>query len=555
MKLIKTTPRFAILARVSTREQISGHSLEVQQDLCEKYVRKAGGKAVHVYSGQESATTEDRTVLPRLLADAGKVYSDLVFEELTRLSRNPATMFTAVNHLTSHGVRIHTVNGPLDTSSPEGEFQVMINSVIGRFTARQGVKKSINARLHVLRNGGIAAGRPPWGRRWTRQEKKFDVIPERQALMREVYDLIVNRKRSLLEAAKRVGMAPSSLRKAVNQAAWSKVEQTLQGETFEFKCPSLLNVFEQRRLVRRIEENRIVRPTVSGKYLLQGLVKCAKCGAHMTGMTSIKGNYRYAVYRHAPARYKDGCTWQVPQALLDDDILTACAETVKSGTALRDAIRAELSQRNGGEEPKLRERRKVIKQAIRKWEDEIDRLMDALAALGKNAPEQAKKRTLKRLTELEGKLVADKAAIEKIDGEISDMEMPDVDADALAAKLRSLYWASGAGPQVALTFEQRKTFIRTIIGVAPELGIYVTMHRRSSSKKDVFWKYEIKGLIGSASNYLDVDAEKADYPEVSLVNVPRSGVKQLAHLADRTPGIRYVPMHRQSSSGASHRCG
>src|SRR4051794_14463086 len=80
MKLIRRTPRFAILARVSTREQISGHSLEVQQDLCRKYVEKCGGQVARVYAGQESATTEDRKVLPEMLADAGKVYTDLVFE-------------------------------------------------------------------------------------------------------------------------------------------------------------------------------------------------------------------------------------------------------------------------------------------------------------------------------------------------------------------------------------------------------------------------------------------------------------------------------------------
>src|SRR5688500_393946 len=73
MRLEDKARKFAILARVSTREQIQGHSLEVQQKLCAEYVKKSGGTVVETYEAQESATTEDRKALPKVLADAGSV--------------------------------------------------------------------------------------------------------------------------------------------------------------------------------------------------------------------------------------------------------------------------------------------------------------------------------------------------------------------------------------------------------------------------------------------------------------------------------------------------
>src|SRR4051812_12284227 len=64
--------RFAIFARVSTRDQLTGHSLDLQEQHARDYVARAGGIVVQLYSAQESATgkQEDRTILQRLLDDA-----------------------------------------------------------------------------------------------------------------------------------------------------------------------------------------------------------------------------------------------------------------------------------------------------------------------------------------------------------------------------------------------------------------------------------------------------------------------------------------------------
>ena len=544
MKLAAKTARFAILARVSTREQIAGHSLEVQDDLCRKYVKKAGGEVARVYSAQESATTEDRKVLPQVLADAGTTFTDLVFEELTRLSRNPATMFHAITHLSSQGVRIHTLNGPLDTSSPEGEFQVMINSVIGRFTARQGVKKSINARLHILRNGGIAAGRPPWGRRWNADLKRFEIIEARQEQMRAAYDLIVKQNKSVIQAAAALDLAASSLRKAINQSDLTKVRQQLADEQFEFPCPPLLTWLEKRRLVKRIRDNAVVRPAIKGTYLLQGLVRCGNCQSTMTGQTSNKNRQRYTVYRHPPKRMQEGCTWAVPVDLLDDDVLTACADVVKDGEALRDAIKTEMSQRRpAGQDLEGRKRR--LEETVARHSKQLDQLVDTLGELDKAGA--AHLRTKARIDRLEKQLTEAQAELTDVAGDVAEMQVPQADADSMAAQLRSLYWASGR----ALSVDGKRAFLRTMIGAEKNLGVFVQMHRRKDGKlKDVFWHYQVNGLIGSLDNYLERHGE-SPYPEPTEVRTPTAAVlRGLGAIATRSSGIHGVKSGLKCSSGA-----
>ena len=547
---MKLGKRYAIMCRVSTADQKrEGYSLEVQEESCNEYVARLGGKVVHTYSDQESASTEDRVVLPKVLADAGQVYTDLVFLEPKRLSRNPATMFDAMSKLTAAGVQMHVVHGKgaIDIEKPQDEFHMLIEGTLGRYQARESRAKSIASRLYLLRKGVMAAGRPPFGRNWIGKEKRFEIIPERQAQLRRTYDLVVKHRRSLAYAAKDLEMSTSSLRKGVKQAALTEFTQRLNGETFTFKCPPLLKPEEQAALEKRIRANMVVRPHVKGTYLLQGLVRCETCGAHMSGQSSMKykgdTKYRYAIYRHPPATYKDGCTWQVPVGLLDDDVLTGCAEVVKSGSALRGAIRAELEHRHG-DVSKLEDRRDELKGKIKAREAELDSWVDVLARLDAG---KAIERTKARIAQGQRALKADEAELQRLEIEIHHLTGPAIDAEEVARKLRSLYWGSGAAPKVILTTDQRRSFVRAVIGEDDKLGVFVRMHRRKSGKlKDVFWKYRIKGLIADIDNYL-ANEEAPSYPAVAARPVDSAGIKRLAGIATTSRGVGRVQTRAKGS--------
>src|SRR5258708_2877111 len=90
----KHNRRFAILARVSTKGQSKGESLDEQVRRGRAYVEKCGGQVVRVFKGVESATRplDERELLQRVLRDVERHAFDAVWVvDKSRLSRSPAT--------------------------------------------------------------------------------------------------------------------------------------------------------------------------------------------------------------------------------------------------------------------------------------------------------------------------------------------------------------------------------------------------------------------------------------------------------------------------------
>jgi len=535
--------RFAIFARVSTRDQLTGHSLEVQENLAREYVQRAGGKVVKVYSDQESATRkqEDRAELQRMLSDAERgAFDALVIQETTRLSRHLGVMIDVTEKLTKAGIALHDFSGPVLLETSEGEFFARMKALIGGYTARQSVEKSLRSREHVLKSGGMAAGRPPFGREWNKALRKLEVIPERQAQLRRAYDLIVNRSRSLNRTAAELGMADSSLRKAIRQAAATEVGQHFNGHEYRFPCPPLLTANQQRHIETRLAANKVTRPHTKGEYLLQGLVRCAACAATMTGQTSTKDGKHYMYYRHPTQSYDQsrGCVWHVPVDLLDDDVLTVSANVVGDGKSLRRALETALAEQysKAGD---TGNRLKQVEVDMQRASVRLQRTLDTLVAFTEGS--ESRGRLTARAREEEQRLIELRSERDELARQIALMQVPIEATDAIASKLRSLYWGSGLGPERMLNFDQRREFVRTIVGRTTRdsaLGVYVRMQRpKGGSKKAVRWAYKLDGCLALAENRLRRDGDSAPDIREMRAHSPQQA-EALAALAGVTVGIK-----------------
>ncbi len=544
---MKKTQRFAIFARVSTRDQLTGYSLEVQEQQARGYVKRAGGTVVKLYSDQESATgkAEDRAMLQRLLADAAQgLFDAVVIQETTRLSRNLGVMVAVTEKLTEAGIALHDFNGPVPLETPEGEFSALIQALAGRLMAKQSKKKSLASRERVMKSGGIAAGRPPFGRRWNRDAKKLEIIPEKHEVIRRAYDLIVNRRYSLNRTAAEVDMADSSLRKAIRQAAWTEAVQHFQGATYTFPCPPLIAAEQVRRIEARLAANKVTRPETKGEYLLQGLVRCAACGATMTGQTSIKDGKRYSVYRHPVPVTRDaqgrGCVWQVPVEELDPDVLTACANVVSNGQLLRQAVEAALVEQysTAGD---IGNRLKQVEADLQRASVRLQRALDTLVSFPEDS--ESRKRLTTRAGEEDQRLKDLRRERDELARQAALLAVPPETVDEIAAKLRTLYWGNGIGPE-RMRFEQRREFVRTVVGRTTrdsEMGIYIRMYRaKGASKKAVRWAYKLDGCLALAENYLGRDRDSAPDIREVRTHTPQHA-KVLAGLARGTVGIKLRP--------------
>ena len=545
---------YAVLARVSTRDQQTGHSLDIQIDSGREYAQRSGATKVLVYREVESATGEERSKLESVLLDAenGK-FEALIVQELTRLSRNPAVMLTAISRLQKAHVTLHDFQGPISLDTPEGEFKVFIESAVGRFTARQGVQKSINARTRILKSGGIAAGRPPWGRRWNKAKQSFELIPEKVELIKEVYKLIIHHGKSLNHAASALELPLSSLHKAISKASCVEVVQHLNGGEYKIRCPAILSPDDQRRLKARLTANRIVRRHTKGKYLLQSIVRCDACGATMTGQTFTRDGKSYSVYRHPPKSYKkETCVWHVPALKLEEDILEVCAEVISNAPLLRQAIEAALMDNNIGI-TELRDRLRQTELEMQRTNSRLDKTLDRLIAFDEGS--ESRKRLEVRAKNEELKLLQLRSEKDALSEQEILITLPNDTAEAIAAKLRSLYWRHGAG-HVVMNFEQRREFVRTIVGRSARIasqGIYVRMLRPiKGSKKNISWAYKLIGDLAVAENRLRHYREIN--PEIIEIRTHgRDHVKTLAALANATVGVklssrRYVQSFKKYSS-------
>jgi DNA invertase Pin-like site-specific DNA recombinase len=529
----------AVLARVSTRDQEDNHSLPMQIESGRAYANRLGATAVLVYDGVESATSAERDILDRALADAeaGK-FQVLVVQELTRLSRHPGVMFAAIDRLRRAGVVLHDLNGPIPFDTPEGEFRVMIESVVGRFTARQGVQKSIGARARILASGHPAAGRPPWGRLWDKAASRYEVIPEMRERLQRAYDLIVHQGGSLNKTAAMLTMQPSSLRKAIRQSSQTGVTQRLGGKEYKFNCVAILTEKQHRELDLAIAGNAIMRPRIKGSYLLQGLVHCDACKAIMTGQTSTKDGKRYVNYRHPPgARYKPGCVWQVPVALLDEYVLGDCASVVSDRALLVTAIEQALAQSApGGHDAKRR--LEINEQEIKRVDTRLGRTLQTLIVFDQGT--ESRKR-------LEASAKTDEAALTELKRERDELlrqnaflNLSREAVDMAAIKARSLHWGHGAGTKV-LSFQQQREFVRTMIGQpvnrAGAQGVFVTMIRPANgSKKNVSWKYRVQGVLMVSNS--DLSPREDEAPPRFVGQASPEQVKRLAQIAAASPGIK-----------------
>jgi DNA invertase Pin-like site-specific DNA recombinase len=553
--------RFAIFARVSTRDQLTGFSLEVQEQQARDYVKRAGGGVVKVYSDQESATRkqEDRAVLQRMLSDAEhRAFDALVIQETTRLSRHLGVMIDVTEKLTKFGIALHDFNGPVLLDTSEGEFFTRMKALVGGYTARQGAEKSMRSREHVLKSGGMAAGRPPFGRNWNRELKKLELIPEKRDLMRRAYDLIVNRRHSLNRAAAELGVADSSLRKAFRQAALTEAVQHFNGQAYRFHCPRLLSPEQLRRIEARLAANKVTRPQTKGEYLLQGLVRCAACAGTMTGQTSTKAGKRYAVYRHPVDTYDQsrGCLWQVPVDELDPDVLTACANVVSNGKSLRQAVEAALAEQYSAAED-IDTKLKQVDADIQRASARLQRALDTLVAFSEGS--ESRERLTARAGEEERRLKDLRLERDELARQAALMKVPQETVEVIAAKLRTLYWGSGVGSERMLKFEQRREFVRTIVGRNARdsaMGIYVRMYRaKGASKKAVRWAYKLDGSLALAENYLSRDGDFAPDVKELRAHTPQHA-KALAGLARASVGIKLprrpypVQLRMNPSSGA-----
>lgn len=153
--------------RVSTEEQAKeGVSLEAQEERIRKYAEYKGFDLIEIIRDEgKSGGTANREGFQKLLARIeANGFDALILFSLDRLSRDMLTLLALERLLDECNVELHTIEGQIDTSTPDGFMNFAMRAFLSEMERRQ-IKYRTKKALEHKRQRGEVIGQVPYGYR------------------------------------------------------------------------------------------------------------------------------------------------------------------------------------------------------------------------------------------------------------------------------------------------------------------------------------------------------------------------------------------------------
>jgi site-specific DNA recombinase len=176
--------------RVSTEEQArEGVSLDNQKARIEQYCTYRSFSLADIIADAGISGGKNKTrpgfieLLDRIEAGQAEV---VVLYSLERLSRDMLTLLALERLLDEKGIELHTVEGQVDTSSPDGWLNFAMKAFLGEMERRQ-VKYRTKRAMEFKKNLGAIVGSIPYG--YKRNGNGLEESPQEQVVIHVVNDL------------------------------------------------------------------------------------------------------------------------------------------------------------------------------------------------------------------------------------------------------------------------------------------------------------------------------------------------------------------------------
>lgn len=185
--------------RVSTEKQATeGDSLGYQEQKVKQYCQFKGIELIDILrdEGKSGGKNKGREgfeiILDRIEANG---IGCIVVNSLERLSRDALTLMLFERLLSESDIELHTADGAIDTSTPEGYLNFAMQALMGEFQRRT-ISHKTKEVLRFKKENGEAVGRLRYGykrKTVTRNGKKVKILVEVSAeqevirLANEVY--------------------------------------------------------------------------------------------------------------------------------------------------------------------------------------------------------------------------------------------------------------------------------------------------------------------------------------------------------------------------------
>lgn len=175
--------------RVSTEEQArEGISLEAQEKRIRNYCDYKGYELTEVIkdegiSGGKNKKREGFVSVLNRIEQNG--FDAIILYSLERISRDMLTLLCLEKLLNEYNVELHTIEGEIDTSTPDGYLSFAMRAFLGEMERRQ-VKYRTKKAMEYKKQKGEVVGSVPYG--FARKGKDLIPVEKEQEIIR-----IVNR--------------------------------------------------------------------------------------------------------------------------------------------------------------------------------------------------------------------------------------------------------------------------------------------------------------------------------------------------------------------------
>lgn len=300
-----------IYVRVSTEEQAQeGYSIRAQEQKLKDYsrIKEWGVYKVYMDDGISGKNIEDRPAIQEMITDIqnGKVNNVLVFK-IDRLTRNTADLIYLVNLFNTYDCAFNSLSESIDTQTASGRMFIKMIGIFAEFERENIIERSKIGFERKVREGYTLATRTPSYGYDRKIGEKIQTINEFEAsIVREVFDMFVNKNMSCLEIANNLNERKIPTKE---NAVWhtrtiknmltncnyvGRVRYATKDKNRHFEAEGAHEPIiskelyeETQNLIQKISVKSYTKRPKEDSYY-SGILFCAKCGGKMTS----HGNYR-----------------------------------------------------------------------------------------------------------------------------------------------------------------------------------------------------------------------------------------------------------------------
>lgn len=151
-------------------------SVKIQYEHCLEYAKKNNLEVIRHYSDQaKSGTTSDREQFNLMLSDAKNGdFAYVIVYNLSRFSRNILDHLHSVEYLESNNVQLLSVMEGFDNSTPEGDLFNMITMALNQFYSSNLSRAVLRGSIATAREENFCGGTPPLGYQIVNQKYVID---------------------------------------------------------------------------------------------------------------------------------------------------------------------------------------------------------------------------------------------------------------------------------------------------------------------------------------------------------------------------------------------